>query len=269
MGQPQVLPGSFKNTERTVSFVGWGIAVAGILMIFLPLSLGMDGFNGGFALAFSGILVCIIGISIGALYLVRARAVSRMFSGKDILVNWLYSREQWQSYAREAYREGKSTRWGVFAVLAVISLVIGIIFAVLDPEAGLWVLFTLLGILALIAIVIAVANEFTRRRNRGSTGEVFIARDGVYLNGALHRWQDLGSRLEGVAYEKEKPYAYINFTYSGPAPRGRGAIGRQTATVRVPVPEGEEAAAQKIVVYFNEQVINSSPGFPFPPMPLP
>jgi len=269
MGRSAKVPGTFKNTQRIVSHAGWGIAAAGLLMIFLPMNLGMDGFDGGFALAVFGFIICVIGISIGALYLVRARAVSRMFAQQDILVNWLYSREQWQSYARAEYKEEKSARWGVFGILAGIFVVIGVIFFIFDREAGPWILFVSLGILAFIAIIIFAANEFTRRRNQGVTGEVFIARDGVYLNGALHRWKDLGCRLEGASYEKPRRYAFINFTYSAPASRGRGAVGRQTVSVSVPVPEGEEEAAQKIVAYFNEHLVGQAAGLPFPPFSLP
>jgi hypothetical protein len=74
-------------------------------------------------------------------------------------------------------------------------------------------------------------------------GEVFIARDGIYLNGQLHMFSRLGARLERASYNEEEKF--LSFTYSGPS---RG--GRYEYIVKVPVPTGQEDEARRVIASF-------------------
>jgi hypothetical protein len=72
-------------------------------------------------------------------------------------------------------------------------------------------------------------------------GEVIIALDGVYLNRQLHVWKGIGTKLEEIVFESETQ-PRIRVEYSAP---NRGS--RNFYTARIPVPPGQEEAAQKIV----------------------
>ena len=82
------------NTERRGVVAGAIIGLIGLLMMLLPGLVGMDGMDGGYALAVFGLVVLILGIVTYVLYRPRARVLSLMLSGEDLLVHWTYDAAQ-------------------------------------------------------------------------------------------------------------------------------------------------------------------------------
>lgn len=122
----------------------------------------------------------------------------------------------------------------------------GVLFLIFGGKAGLVVFLGMLGLIALIGGVAALSILLSYKANRTRTGEVFIARTGVYLNKTLHNWNMFGSRLDSVQLLQEES-CLLDFAYSFPARHGR-----QHSEVRVPVPSGKEAEAGQVLAYFTE-----------------
>jgi hypothetical protein len=227
-----------------VAYIWFGVGFAGLLLILLPMPLGMDGFDGGFALAVLGILVITAGITGGVIYLRLAKAAGGIMAGENMLADWKYTLDEWQVYTEEEHRRDLKGKWGLWGFIGAIAVVVGIIFALVTPDAGIITFFTIVGLMALLAIVVAITTTVDYQRNKKRVGEVRIASDGLYINGVFHYWKAIGTRLEGVVYhEADRPY--IEFSYSAPSRQGR-----DYHAARVPVPTGKEDEAKKVVAYF-------------------
>ena len=74
-----------------------------------------------------------------------------------------------------------------------------------------------------------------------------IKPDGIYLDGSVHSWNSLGTRLDSVAFQAS-PLPHLRFVYSYLMVAGRSLyFFRNYVTVRVPVPAGREAEGRAVV----------------------
>jgi hypothetical protein len=87
-----------------------------------------------------------------------------------------------------------------------------------------------------------------QRRVRQSSGEAYIAANGLFLNGALYTWDGPLAGMDGVSLVEDGAPARLVFhlrslsrTY---------ATGYQPYSVEVPVPAGEEATARRVEAHF-------------------
>jgi len=239
----------YNPTHRTA--IIWGIVTAlAIFAIFAPNIFGMDGFRGGFAISALSLIVAVTGIIVTVIYARRARLLNRILDNEDLLAHWTYSQEEWNQYAEKEFQTEKKEK----RMLFYMALFFGILFFAFDREGGLWVLISMLGLIALIAFVAWFAAWYNYRQNKKYLGEAYITRDAVYLNRQLHTWRGLGARLESVVLAEKGSRQIVAFTYSAPS-----RMGRQEYTVRVPVPQGQEKAAEKLAEKLNADINVTSP----------
>jgi MFS family permease len=238
-----------KNPPRRTALI-WGIITAlAIFAIFAPHIFGMDGLRGGFAISALSFMVAITGIIVTVIYAKRAALLDRILGGKNLLAHWTYSQEEWNQYAEKEFQTEKKEKRVLFYMVAGFALFFGILFYIFDREAGLWALISMLGLIALIAFVAWFAAWYNYRQNKKYLGEAYITRDSVYLNRQLHTWRGLGARLESVILVEKESQQLLAFTYSAPT-----RMGKQEYTIRVPVPRGQEKAAEKLVEKFNTDI---------------
>jgi 4-amino-4-deoxy-L-arabinose transferase-like glycosyltransferase len=234
------------NPTRRTAFI-WAIITAlAVFAVFAPHIFGMDEFNGGFAISAISIIVAITGIIVTVIYARRARSLNRILRGQNLLAHWTYSVVEWNQYAEKEYRTEKKEKRVLFYMVAGFALFFGVLAFIFDREAGLWVLISMLVLIALIAFVAWFAAWYDYRQNKKYLGEAYITRDAVYLNRQLHTWHGLGARLESVILTDNESQQVLSFTYSAPT-----RMGRQENTVRVPVPKGREKAAEKLAEKLN------------------
>jgi len=243
----------YNPTRRTA--IIWGVVTAlAIFAIFAPHIFGMDYLNGGFAISALSFIIAITGIIVTVIYARRARLLDRILDGENLLAHWTYSLEEWNQYADKEFQTEKKEKRMLFYMVAGIALFFGVLFFLFDREGGLWVLISMLGLIGLIAFVAWFAAWYNYSQNKKYLGEAYITRDAVYLNRQLHTWRGLGSRLESVVLAEKESRPLLAFTYSAPS-----RIGRQEYTVRVPVPEGQEKAAEKLAEKLNADINVTSP----------
>jgi hypothetical protein len=181
------------------------------------------------------------------MYRGRARLLDRILSGTDLLVVWRYQPDEWARYATAEHLRERAEKRALFIVIAVISLVVAVGFLVMDPDSGRFVAAVLFGVVLLCALAAVLSTRAAHRRNLRRVGEALIAPGGLYLNRVLHTWSGAGERLESVSLE-DGDAAFVQFVYSA---RGKGQ--RQEASVRVPVPRGQEQAARWLVDQFAQR----------------
>lgn len=231
--------------------VCWWCTLLGVAMAVVPF-LAPDIFaawNGGqYAMVLIG---CLIAPSAAiSSFLFRRRRLVRdaLFDEKQLLVHWKYDEAAWRSFVGEDYERERRTKWAVFRIVAFFCVVIGTGFAAFDWEGGRWVLAVLLGLTVVIAGVIVLTTPSQRARREASAGEVRIGEDGLWLGGELHVWNGFGGRFESCAVIEGQPPC-IEIVYSTPAKNQR-----QINSVRVPIPTGDDAAAARIVVHFQDKL---------------
>jgi hypothetical protein len=223
-----------------------GISVLAAFGAILPFALEMDGMSGGYAIAFVSGFVALCGIIVAAVFAARARVLGRLLSGTGALAHWTYPVEDRAEHVDKELAEERKGSWMLFFIIAAFSLVIGVGFLIADPDAGRFVVLLLLGVVALLALVAALAPRVRHRKRRRAIPEAIVGPEGAYVFGMLHTWRLLGARVEGAEVARGKK-PVLRVTYSAPFLYGRFFLGRQTYTVLVPIPQGEEDRAQSIL----------------------
>jgi hypothetical protein len=231
------------NPPRRTALIWSGLILIGLLGVFLPAIIGLDGFGGGFALSFFGAFVAILGIIAAVIYFRLAKSLDRITHPSNILAHWQYSQAEWRQYTATEHHEDATGRKKLFILVAVISLLVGLIFwALVRQNPGVIALIVLV-IIAITGLTAWISGVVNYRNNQNSQGEVYIALDGAYLNRQLHVWSGLGNKLEGIVFEAEsRAQPRIRADYSAPSNEGRNNY-----TARIPVPAGQEAVARQVV----------------------
>jgi hypothetical protein len=236
---PVIITGMVNTAKRTL-YIWIGLTIAFVFGIFAPSMFGMDGFNGGFALSFFFIFLTIIGVIVIVMYWGRARAAGSILRSENMLVHWRYTPGEWQDYTEEDYRMDTRDKWELYRLVMVITAVVTIGFWLFHHDSGVLMIGFFFGLAALLSGVIVLTTGYDRRQNRKYQGEVLITRDGAYVGRKLHLWRGWGATLDHVKYDEADRLLLI--TYSMPS-----RTGRNSATVRVQVPAGQEQLARQVI----------------------
>ena len=167
-----------KNPPRRTAFICLGIAFIGIIIIFIPRIIGMDGFDGGYALSIGGGLIFLAGIIATVIYFKLAASFDRMKLKENILAHWTYSPEEWKNYTEREHKEDAAAKRSLFFMIAIISVIVGIIlFAFIRKDAL---------IIALIVLGIAIAGLAAFFSTLGNYLHNKNIEKSISLNGVLH-----------------------------------------------------------------------------------
>ncbi len=244
---------SIKNSKRGVANRALIFMLIGLFLMFGPINLGwIDGMNGGFALSALGFLITLAFFITWIFYHKLARRQDAILSGKNLVVHWKYSKEEWLKYAEAEHETDSKGKRILFFIISGFAIFFGILFAIIDPENGIYVLFVMLGLILIIGITAFLSIRIAYKRNKKYIGEAIITKDGIYMNKQLHVWGILSSKLETVVLITEESPPVIAFSYSAKSTKGDNSY-----SVRVPVPEGQEPAALHIVEMFNNEVLKN------------
>lgn len=237
--------------------VRWS-AVFGVLfsgMILWPFVHGTVGSGLSFASILMGGLF-LIGALVGLwLFGSQVRMLRDMVEGGSFLAHFIFDPAEWKVFAEWNYGEEASRKRAVWLVIFVISVVVGVgLMAVKRDEASVWVFAGLMGFMVVLWLLAVGLPWLTRRRDLKGTGEVYVGERCVYLNGSVHSWGKLGSRLDSVQMEK-KPVPHILFVYSYMMVAGRSLyFFRNYVEVRIPVPRNQAEAGAAVVMALEKSV---------------
>jgi len=232
------------NSERRVVRIWLVIGALAILAIALPPIVGMNMMGSGYALQFVSFFGLIVAVIVVIVYSQRARRLERILSGERLLAHWQYGGEEWRRYAEAEYRTQRGEMLGLLVVVDGMMVVIGLFFALVGGEAGRAVFLGLLGFAILLALGVWLLPYLRYRRDASGTGEAYISPLGIYLNGSLHIWDALTARLESVEVVSSGAPGMTSILAVAYSFLTRA--GRQTTTVRIPVPAGREHEAHEV-----------------------
>jgi len=234
----------FKNTQRRAAYIWLFIGALGTFMAFMPSLFDIDIFDGGGALILLGIFAAISGVLVSILFFKRSKVIESAFMGSNYLIHWKYDANTWNEYAEKDFNFRKGINKALFLLIGGMCLIVGVIFWVIDPDGGKYVFLVMLGVTIIIGITAILSAKISYRRNKKSIGEVYIFNDGLYINKQTHIWKGFTARLDRVSIDRKD--SLLRFVYSAIT-----RTGRQSYTVLVPIPLGEEQNAESILRHFN------------------
>jgi hypothetical protein len=103
-------------------------------------------------------------------------------------------------------------------------------------------------LIPVIGLVAWLAPRVAYRRAMQEATEVYIAEHGVYLRGALHTWKQPFSSLRRVRFERKSNPPVLSFVLRHLT--RVGWVHYQTEVLDVRVPQGHEAAAERVERFF-------------------
>jgi hypothetical protein len=85
------------NPPKKTAVASFFVALFAAVLIFVPESVGIDGFNGGFALSFVSLAIALTAVAVGIMYLGLASKLDKILRGEGILAHWTYTPEYGQN----------------------------------------------------------------------------------------------------------------------------------------------------------------------------
>ena len=245
-----------RNSEVTGLIVGLVLALVGGLLMLLPPLTGMDGFDGGFALQFLGLVVLLTGVVTAVIFAQRTRRLEAMFRGQELLAHWVYDPRQQQEQARRDLATTRGRNRLLLLLVAAFVVACTVLFVVIgflegEEENMPGFVAIMFGVLAVVAAFALVMPSLQYRHALRSSGEAIIAGNGLYLNGVLHTWNAPLAGMEGVELVDDGGQARLLFSLRSLDRTGPG--GYQDYCVEVPVPSGEEATARRVEEHFRRR----------------
>lgn len=230
------------NPARTTSLVWWILAPVFLFLTFLSFSSNIG--DAAFALAFASFIMFITAIITAIIYGSRASKLNGILAGEGLLARWTYSPDEWKLYTEKEHETNKLGKKMLFFIISGFAIIVGVVALIVNPESGIWVLAVMLALIAIIGVLAWFTSWYDYRQNRKRTGVTYISKNGIYINGQLHLWNQLGARLGLVEYVEETPPLLV-FSYFAPT-----RVGLEEREVRVPVPGGQETRAREILEQF-------------------
>ncbi len=213
----------------------WGVVAAvGGVGALLPAALGLGAMSGGSVLAFVGCLVALPGLAFSISSGVRSRILARLLDGSRVLAHWPLPSAAAAEHAALRLAVEREQGWRLFLVLAILSIAVGIVFVLSDPDGAWAILLASAGVVGLLAILAALLPRLRHARRRSAAQDAIVSLDAAYVAGTLHAWGALGARIEDVAIVPGETLA-LRVAYSTPL-----LCERRDASVSIPVPRGEE-----------------------------
>jgi hypothetical protein len=236
------------NPPKRTAVASFVVVLFAVVMIFVPEFVGIDGFDGGFVISFVSFFIAIVAAIVTVMYLSYAGKLNKILRGEGILAHWTYTPEYWAEYTKKEYEEEKNEKKGLFLIITGFALFFGILFWVLDTEAGFFVFLVMLGLIGIVAFAWRFSAWNNYRQNILGVKEVFITKDAIYMNKKFYTWRALFTSFNEVTQENNHGLKLLVFKYTT-----TNRTGPQTYKTRVPIPLGQEEQAKNAMQQINLQ----------------
>lgn len=237
---------TMKNSQQRIVNLWIILMFVFIFLIFFPSIIGLDGFDGGFAISFVSGFMVISSLVVIFIYRSRAKQLDKILSGEGRIAVWRYMPEEWMRFVGIDFQEEKKAKNFLFFLISAICVVIGIILWIVVKD--ILIFFISLGIIPIVAVPAFLAPRLRHKKLLNSEPKVLIAENGVIVGRMFHLWVKLGARLDQVVLITDEDPPILEFHYSMPTRNGR-----QAETARIPVPYGKLDEAARIGTYFQNR----------------
>jgi len=211
------------------------VGIIAFIGIFVPGIVGIDGMSGGFAISTICTFILLTAVVTAVIFWQMAGREAKIKKGENLLAHWQYSQKEWKDFTKNEHEIDRGYKIMLLKIIVFFALLFGIGFWIYDPENGIYVFYSMLGLIGLMTFVAYYSIWLSHKNNLASHGEVYISNQGVIINDQFHSWKILGAKLENVNYNRNAKPKYLEFEYSTIA-----RYGREMNYVRIPVPKKEE-----------------------------
>jgi hypothetical protein len=238
----------YRNGPKKWATICLIITVVGLIMIFYPILTEMDGFDGGFALMFAGLIITLTFLVSSIIFFIQGRSLSRAIGSGETFARWSYSKNEWIRYYELEYKRDKQDKRILFFMASGFAIFFAILFLLFVDEP--WgAIYAAIGIILLTGFLQWYVPLMNYKRNKKYSGVALISPYGIYLNGIWYPNGRFG-RIDSVRLIDNNKT--LSFQWSQFAMMGGKVPGRNYFTIRVPVPEGEENKTQLILDFFTK-----------------
>ena len=205
----------------------------------------IDGFSGGYALAFVSFFLAATAVAVAALFFHRARVMDSILNCTQLLAHWTYSADEAEQSARREYSDYQERNRAMFLVIGGMLVLVALVMMIFAGEGGFITGVFLLAFTVFLFIVSRVAPAIVLKYALASPREAYIAENGIVYEGAVYPFQSLLMRIDGAAFQEKtgKKPAVLIFSFT----QSVGLNIRSPFDIGIPVPQGEEQMARKIV----------------------
>ncbi len=227
----------YLGTALVVTFLSAGL-------FFLPGLVHLDGMHGGYAISFIAFFIAICAAVIAIFFGGRSAALDRLLQGQGLLAHWTYSPVEWERFARLEWKELAADNKTLFWVVAIFASFFGVLFWLFDHEAGGIVFMVMLALIVVVALAALGLPRLWLARHRRGPAEAWFSAKAIFFHGDFVRWDYWKTALEQVEYRpaNDEVSALLCFHLSAPS-----RSGRQVQTQRIPIPQGCEADAYRLL----------------------
>jgi hypothetical protein len=231
----------YYNPAAAVARNCWIVALIGILLFFYPIVFPPQTYGLNFAMMFVAIVIFFSAIVSAIIFQRLAGNLKRLVAGEGLLAHWTYAQDEWSRYIETEHLRDRKDKWGLFRLISIIVLIVGIIFVIFKHDALPVMLIVIPGLIAIIAATAALSISMTYRQNRLHPGEVYIGKSGALLGRTFHYWKLPTAYLQTAVFEVGNP-PVIKLVYSSPSGYARGEY-----IARFPVPQGRVEEAKQVL----------------------
>ena len=206
----------------------------------------IDGFSGGYAIAFVSFFLAVSGVAVAALFFHRARVMDSILNSTRLLAHWTYSADEAEQSARREYADYQERNRAMFLVIGGMLFLVALVMMIFAGEGGFITGVFLLAFTVFLFVVSKVAPVIVLKYALASPRDAYIAENGIVYEGAVYPFQSLLMRMDAATFQERmgKKPAVLIFSFTQ-------FVGLNICSpfdIEIPVPQGEEQTARKIVV---------------------
>jgi len=230
------------SSSKKIAGISLLIGTASLIGLLTPGVIGREGAEGGFAVSAFCLFILISAVVTAIVYFRLSAQEAKILRGVDLIARWKYSPEEREKFAELEYKIDRSYKKYLLYMIIFFALLFGIGYWILDPESGISVFLSMLGLIVLMTAIFSISIFATHRKNSKKRGDVYISRRGIIANRRLYSWKMLGTKLRQIRYDHESAPKYLEFEFSTLA-----RYGTARNSVRIPVPKDEESRVGNII----------------------
>jgi hypothetical protein len=163
----------------------------------------------------------------------------RIVSGEGLLVRWGYTKEEWDRAVIEGCTKDRVQRFALLSIFLVGIALFAALALGLDPTNAVLIEWGSAGVAVVLFLIIYYPK--LRKAKKPERSDTFIARDGLLFNKEFHLWNVFGARFDGAALVPKSHSIEIRYWYTA------NEWGMQLRTLMIPVPNGKEKDAKRVV----------------------
>lgn len=138
----------YRNGPKKWGVICLIISVIGLIMIFYPIISDVDGFDGGFALMFAGVIVTLTFFISSIIFFIQGHSLDKAIESGETLARWKYSKSEWVKFYELEYKRDKQDKRIIFYTASGFAIFFAILF-ILFVDEPLGAVYAAIGIILL------------------------------------------------------------------------------------------------------------------------